>query len=188
MEFFRDLEEREGLTKKQRYNLTIETYHKKWGKEYHITEQKLNTWLRAAEDGGDKLRAKSLLPLYIFEILRKYSSPQNPMTEIQIKERLNELDIFKPKDGQKEFITTGKEGNRKIIPRHADGLVEALNGDLIQKKDTPKAAWYYNDNPSSSHGILTEIDATRSNMSLGEMAFVIDIVKGCKFISNECRE
>ena len=163
----------------ENYDLTIETYHKKWGEEYHITKQKLNSWLRLADEGGDKIKEQSLLTLYVFETLRKYSNPKKPMTENQIKEKIK-------KDHAFEGI---KDDDRKLIPRHANGLVNALKGDLIKKVETPRnkaAAWYYNDNPSASYGVLTEMDSSKSSFLLGEMAFLIDMVKDSRVISSEC--
>ena len=163
----------------EKYDLTIDTYHQKWGEDYRITPAKLNSWLRLADEGGDKIKEQSLLTLYVFETLRKYSSPQKPMTENQIKEKIK-------KDHAFEGI---KDDDRKLIPRHANGLVNALKGDLIKKVETPRnkaAAWYYNANPSASYGVLTEIDTGKSNFKLGEMAFLIDMVKDSRIISSKC--
>ena len=51
------------------YDLTIEMFHNKWGNEYHIDDAKLNSWIRIYKEGGTILREKSLLTLYVFEIL-----------------------------------------------------------------------------------------------------------------------
>ena len=40
------------------------------------------------------MKEKSLLSLYIFEILRKYSSKESPLSEKQIKEKLNAAEVF----------------------------------------------------------------------------------------------
>jgi len=186
VEFFISLEDKKELTLDKRYELTREKYHKKWGKEYNITDAKLNSWIRIYGKGGMMLQEKSLLPLYIFEILRKHSSPQKPMSEKQIKEKLKEHTPF-------EDI---KDNDRKIIPRHADGLVSAFRNDLIKKSDTPRnkpAKWYYNNNPiSSSYGVLTPTNGVltqtnrKSDFYLGEMAFLIDMVKDSRIISGEC--
>lgn len=183
VDFFRSYEDNKDLTLDEKYKLTIETYHEKWGKEYNITDVKLNSWIRICEEGGAILREKSLLPLYIFEILRQYSSPENPMTESQIKEKVNEYykNINRPE-------LKIEDNDRKIIPRHADGLVSALRNDLIKKMDTPRnkpSKWYYNNNPTSSYGVLTQING-KSDFSLGEMAFLIDMVKDSRVISSVC--
>ena len=159
------------------YNLTIETYHDKWGKEYKITKAKLNSWVRIHEEGGAILREKSLLPLYIFEILRKHSSPQNPLTESQIKKIIEDDKIFAEIDKE----------DRKIIPRHTNGLVRALP-NLIVKKDTPRnkaSEWYYNNDSSLSYGLLTQ-SVNKSNFSLEEMTFLVDMIKDSRIISSEC--
>lgn len=149
--------------------------------EYEITKEKLNSWVRIEEEGGDKLKEKSLLTLRVFEILRKYSSYEKPMSEDDIKKKINE-------DYKNINHPEIESNDRKIIRRHADGLVNALGNDLIKKLETPrnkKAKWYYNNNPTSSYGVLTQTNSN-SDFKLGEMAFLIDIVKDSRVISSKC--
>lgn len=180
VEFFISLEDKKDLSLDEKYELTRNTYHEKWGKEYNITHEKLNSWIRICADEGDKIKEKSLLPLYIFEILRKH---KYQMSEDDIKKEIN--DYYESINRPELKI---KDDDRKIIPRHANGLVSALKNDLIKKADTPKnkaAKWYYNNNPTSSYGVLTQING-KSDFSLGEMAFLIDMVKDSRVISSVC--
>ena len=168
------------------YDLTIETFHNKWGNEYRIDETKLNSWIRIYKEGGTILREKSLLTLYVFEILRKYSSPQNPMNEIQIKEKIKK---------EHPAFADIKDEDRKTIPRHANGLAHALK-DLIVKKDTLKNAaslWYYNRDSAVEYGVLTQPDternfAPKSDFFLGEAAFLVDMIKDSRIISSKCTD
>ena len=181
VEFFISLEDEKELTLDKKYELTRETYHEKWGKEYNITDTKLNSWIRICADEGDKIKEKSLLPLYIFEILRKH---KHQMSEDDIKKEIN--DYYESINRPELKI---KDDDRKIIPRHANGLVSALGNDLVKKADTPKnkaAKWYYNNNHTFSYDILTKITDTKSDFEFGEMAFLIDMVKDSRIISGKC--
>ena len=107
------------------YDLTARTFEDKWkkeyhyGEEYHIKAEKLKSWIRLYEEDGNKLKARSFLPIYIFEILRKNSSESHPMTEDDIKKIIND-------DEDKVFITEIADNNRKLIPKIANGLASAL--------------------------------------------------------------
>ena len=178
VKFYKENEENFELTK-ERYEKELQEFFD--NQEYKITEKKLYSWIRIEEEGGDKLKEKSLLPLLIFEILRKDSSYKNAMSESDIKEKINEY--YRSKNHPEIDIN-----DRKIIRRHADGLVNALGNDLIKKKETPeskKTLWYYNNNPTSSHEVLTQTNSN-SDFKLGEMAFLIDIVKDSRVISSKC--
>lgn len=170
------------------YDLTARTFEDKWKKEYHYGEEyrikpeKLKSWIRLYEEDGNKLKARSFLPIYIFEILRKNSNSSHPMTEDDIKKIINDHEIF---------ITKIDKDNRKLIPKIVNGLVDALP-DLIVKKNTHRnkaAAWFYNENPSASYGLLTqsEENGNPTNIfSLEEASFFIDMVKDSRVISSEC--
>ena len=179
VKFYKENEENFELTK-ERYGKELQEFFD--NQEYKITEKKLYSWIRIEEEGGEKLKEKSLLALHIFEILRKYGrSYDNAMTETQIKEKINEY--YKEKH-HPEISSV----DRKIIPRHADGLVYALENDLVKKIEACNgkgAKWYYNNNPTSSYGVLTQIN-DKSDFSLGETAFLIDIVKDSRVISSKC--
>ena len=178
VKFYKENEENFELTK-ERYEKELQEFFD--NQEYKITEKKLYSWIRIEEEGGDKLKEKSLLTLLIFEILRKDSSYKNAMSESDIKEKINEY--YRSKNHPEIDIN-----DRKIIRRHADGLVNALGNDLIKKKETPeskKTLWYYNNNPTSSHEVLTQTNSN-SDFKLGEMAFLIDMVKDSRIISGKC--
>lgn len=119
------------------------------------------------------MKEKSLLSLYIFEILRKYSSQDFPMSEKQIKEKLNDAEIFS------EEI---KEEDRKIIPRHIGALVEYLPG-LIVKLDTAKnvaAKWYYDGSQAAQFEFLS-----RNNFTADEIGFLVDMIGSSKLVTEK---
>ena len=178
VKFYKENEENFELTK-ERYEKELQEFFD--NQEYKITEKKLYSWVRIEEEGGDKLKEKSLLTLRIFEILRKDSNYDEAMSEDDIKKEINKY--YKSINHPQIDIN-----DRKIIRRHADGLVNALGNDLIKKKETPeskKTLWYYNNNPTSSHEMLTQTNS-KSDFYLGEMAFLIDIVKDSRIISSKC--
>ena len=119
------------------------------------------------------MKEKSLLSLYIFEILRKYSSKESPLSEKQIKEKLNDAEIFS------EEI---KEDDRKIIPRHIGALVEYLPG-LIVKLDTAKnaaAKWYYDGSQAAQFEFLS-----RNNFTADEIGFLVDMIGSSKLVTEK---
>lgn len=119
------------------------------------------------------MKEKSLLSLYIFEILRKYSSKESPLSEKQIKEKLNAAEVF-----LKEI----KEDDRKIIPRHIGALVEYLPG-LIVKLDTAKnaaAKWYYDGSQAAQFEFLS-----RNNFTVDEISFLVDMIGSSKLVTEK---
>lgn len=121
------------------------------------------------------LKEKSLLPLYIFEILRKFSSKENPLSEKQIKEKINAAEIFK----DSEAI---KDEDRKIIPRHIRTLVEHFAG-LIVPVETAKnkaAKWYYDSSKAAQFEFLS-----RNNFSIDEIGFLVDMIYSSKLVTEK---
>ncbi len=119
------------------------------------------------------MKEKSLLSLYIFEILRKYSSKESPLSEKQIKEKLN---------GAEVFLEEIKEDDRKIIPRHIGALVEYLPG-LIVKLDTAKnaaAKWYYDGSQAAQFEFLS-----RNNFTVDEISFLVDMIGSSKLVTEK---
>ena len=118
-------------------------------------------------------KEKSLLSLYIFEILRKYSSKESPLSEKQIKEKLNAAEVF---------LEEIKEDDRKIIPRHIGALVEYLPG-LIVKIDTAKnaaAKWYYDGSQAAQFEFLS-----RNNFTVDEIGFLVDMIGSSKLVTEK---
>ena len=119
------------------------------------------------------MKEKSLLSLYIFEILRKYSSKESPLSEKQIKEKLNAAEVF---------LEEIKEDDRKIIPRHIGALVEYLPG-LIVKIDTAKnaaAKWYYDGSQAAQFEFLS-----RNNFTVDEIGFLVDMIGSSKLVTEK---
>ena len=119
------------------------------------------------------MKEKSLLSLYIFEILRKYSSKESPLSEKQIKEKLNAAEVF---------LEEIKEDDRKIIPRHIGALVEYLPG-LIVKIDTAKnaaAKWYYDGSQAAQFEFLS-----RNNFTIDEIGFLVDMIGSSKLVTEK---
>lgn len=167
-----------------RYKKELEEH---FGTEYKIDEKKLKYWKRLCEEDGDKLNERSLLPIYIFEILRKYSNPNHPITEDQIKAKINSAEIFNPEienpaKAEKEVIKSGKEGNRKIIPRHIRALMKHFP-KLIVQVETPKnkpAMWYYDGSKSAQYEFFS-----RNNFTVEEINFLADMIDSCKVVTHD---
>lgn len=167
-----------------RYKKELEEH---FGTEYKIDEKKLKYWKRLCEEDGDKLNERSLLPIYIFEILRKYSSPNHPITEDQIKSKINSAEIFNPEienpaKPEKEIIKSGKDGNRKIIPRHIRALIHHFP-KLIVQVETPKnkpAMWYYDGSKSAQYEFLS-----RNHFTAEEINFLADMIDSCKAVTQD---
>lgn len=125
------------------------------------------------KEGGDALKANSLLSVYILEILRKDSNEKNPLTEKKLKEKINESEYFDeiPAD------------DRKIIPRHINGLMRTFP-TLIVKKETPRnhaAEWYYDKNRASSRRGFS----SHSDFTAEEISFIIDMINSSKIITQD---
>lgn len=167
-----------------RYKKELEEH---FGTEYKIDEKKLKYWKRLCEEDGDKLNERSLLPIYIFEILRKYSSPNHPITEDQIKSKINSAEIFNPEienpaKPEKEIIKSGKDGNRKIIPRHIRALMKHFP-QLIVQVETPQnkpAMWYYDGSKSAQYEFFS-----RNNFTVEEINFLADMIDSCKVVTHD---
>lgn len=191
VKFYKENGENFELTK-ERYEKELQEFfdtekYKIPEKYKFIDEKRLNSWVRIEEEGGSQLNEKSLLPLYIFEILRKYSSPKNPITEDQIKAKINSAEIFTPKidnpaKAEKEVIKSGEDGNRKIIPRHIRALTKHFP-KLIVQVDTPRnkpAMWYYDGSKSAQYEFFS-----RNNFTVEEINFLADMIDSCKVVTHD---
>ena len=118
---------------------------------------------------------KSLLSLYIFEILKKYSSKESPLSEKDIKKILNECGYFK--NGDKI-----SDNDRKLIPRHANTLANRFNGLVVKVVTSRNHAtkWYYNGIRSSYFNCLSQ-----NYFTPDEIGFLIDMVNSNKFLSED---
>lgn len=116
----------------------------------------------------------SLLSIYIFEILRRYSNKDHPITEKQIKEKLKETADFEI-----------SEKNRKIIPFHTRALVAHLPGLVAEtkKKNSKVLGWYYDISKARRKPILSHNYCTPN-----EIKFLVDIVSSTQLLSSEGTE
>ncbi|MBQ4120385.1 MAG: WYL domain-containing protein [Clostridia bacterium] len=119
----------------------------------------------------------SLLSIYIFEILRKYSNKDHPMTEKEIKEKLKETaDIELSKD------------DRNSIPRHTRALVAHLPGLVVETKPKTSKAnevkkWYYDGSKARHKTILAHNYCTPN-----EIKFLVDMVSSTQLLSSEAND
>ena len=124
------------------------------------------------------LKEKSLLSLYIFEILRKFSSKECPLSEKQIKEKINAAEIFKDDDKI-------RDDDRKIIPRYVRTLVDHFDG-LIVPVETSKnkaAKWYYDSNKSTQFEFGECL--SQSSFTLDEINFLVDMIYSSKLVTEK---
>ena len=119
----------------------------------------------------------SLFAIYILDILKKYSSPENPLSSQDVMEYL------------RNDYSIGKEDNsdalKKKIRRHLDTLHESYLNSCIRKEEgkTRKAhKWYYDvskDNSANEEGVVHE------TLSEAEVEFLVDLVSATKILNSE---
>ena len=121
------------------------------------------------------LKERSLLSLYIFEILRKFSSKESPMSEKQIKEKINGAEIF-------QDSAMIKEEDRKIIPRHIRTLMEHFDGLIVQVETAKNKAakWYYDGSKAAQFEFLS-----RNNFTADEIGFLVDMISSSKLVTEK---
>ena len=124
---------------------------------------------------NNSLKEKSLLSLYIFEILRKFSNKESPMTEKEIKDTINNAEIF----GDDARID---EADRKIIPRHIHTLAKHFDGLIVQVETAKNKAakWYYDSSKAAQFEFLS-----RNNFTIDEIGFLIDMIYSSKLVTEK---
>ena len=122
------------------------------------------------ESAGKENSRNSLIPLYLFMILKEESSAEKPLTRTDITKLLAE---------DKYGIEVGEE-DRKTIPRCVRTLIKYFPGAIVEnegKKGAP-TSWY--------------LDAGNTPLLGGEVfsaeeaSIFIEMISGLKIISNEC--
>ena len=118
----------------------------------------------------------SLLVIYILSILKKYSSPQNPLSSQDVMDRLRDeysIGSFDKSDAQ-----------RKKVRRHLDTLHESFWHGCIKKvegKTRNGHKWYYDisrDKVAKAEGVVQE------TLSKEEIDLIIDIIASSKIINS----
>lgn len=121
----------------------------------------------------------SLLVIYILRILKKYSSPKNPLSSQNVMDYLNK--DYSIGNSVKEKA----EAQRKKVRRLLDTLCEHYGeGCIIKDEGKTKAGhkWYYNafkDKLASEEGVKYE------TLSNEEIDFLIDIIASSKIINTK---
>ena len=118
----------------------------------------------------------SLLVIYILQILKKYSSQQNPLSSQEVMEYLKEDYSI----GSSDKL----DAQRKKVRRHLDTLHESYWNDCIKKvegKTRTGHKWYYD---ISKDEISNEEGAVYETLSKEEIDFLIDIITSSKIINS----
>ncbi len=119
----------------------------------------------------------SLLVIYILSVLKKYSSPENPLSSQDVMEHL------------RNDYSIGKEDNsealKKKIRRHLDTLHESYLNSCIRKEEGRTRTghkWYYDvskDKFSNEDGIVHE------TLSETEVELLVDLISATKILNSE---
>ena len=130
------------------------------------------------KEGASKGNSEdSLLVIYIFQVLKKYSSSDKPLTSQDVMDHLRE--------DYSIGISDKSEAQRKKVRRHLDTLHECYWKSCIQKKEgkTRNAhKWYYD---ASRDKISYEEGTVRETLSKEEIDFIIDMITASKIINSE---
>ena len=119
----------------------------------------------------------SLLVIYILSILKKYSSPNNPLSSQDVVEYLRKdysIDSLDKADVQK-----------KKVRRHLDTLYESYWSGCIKKKEGKTRnghKWYYD---ASLDAFANENGVAYETLSQVEVEFLVDIVSATKILNSE---
>lgn len=118
----------------------------------------------------------SLLSMYIFEILRKHSDKDHPMSESQIREKLENTQDFK-----------FSEVNRKVVPFHTRAIMNYLPGFIVEIKvpvsqNSKKymCKWYYDGGKAGEHPLFSHSYCTPN-----EVKFLIDMISSNQLLTSE---
>ena len=117
----------------------------------------------------------SLLAIYIFRILKKYSSPDNPLSTQGVMDYL-----------EKDYSIGNadkSDAQKKKIRRHLDTLHECYGGGCIEKiegKTRKGHDWYYD---ASRDKFAGEEGKGQEILSEGELEFLIDLISATKVLN-----
>ena len=117
----------------------------------------------------------SLLAIYIFRILKKYSSPDNPLSTQDVMDYL-----------EKDYSIGNadkSDAQKKKIRRHLDTLHECYGGGCVEKiegKTRKGHDWYYD---ASRDKFAGEEGKGQEILSEGELEFLIDLISATKVLN-----
>ena len=119
----------------------------------------------------------SLLVIYILHILKKYSSPNNPLSSQDVMDHLREDYSIGSLDKA--------EAQRKKVRRHLDTLHESYWGGCIEKKEGKTKnghKWFYDikrdkfaNEEGTGHETLSEV----------EVELLVDLILATKILNSE---
>lgn len=131
----------------------------------------------------------SLLPIYIFQILKKYSSPEKPLSSQEVMGYLKadyyigDFDILDPKRKEKAFAQLKK------VRRHLDTLCESYCYGCIKKIEGNTRnghRWYYDiDKDKDKDKGVAKKATVEETLSNEEIDFLVDIITSSKIINSE---
>ena len=114
-------------------------------------------------------KKESLMPIYLYMILKNNSSKESPLSRSDIYDELKkeyELEEIKPND-------------RKTIPRHIRTLATYFPNSIVENEAESGGAttWYFN---------ATNAPTIGGNFSIGEVNLLTDMLEESKIISSDC--
>ena len=117
----------------------------------------------------DLNKKESLMPIYLYMILKNNSSKESPLSRSDIYDELKkeyELEEIKPND-------------RKTIPRHIRTLATYFPNSIVENEAESGSAttWYFNAANAPTIG---------GNFSIGEVNLLTDMLEESKIISSDC--
>lgn len=129
----------------------------------------------------------SLLPIYILQVLKKYSSPKNPLSSqsvmgyLKADYSISVFDISDPKRKEKAIA------QQKKVRRHLDTLCKSYCHGCIKKIEGNTRTghrWYYDIDKDKDNNVAIKatVEETLSNE---EIDFLVDIITSSKIINSE---
>lgn len=119
----------------------------------------------------------SLLAIYILSVLKKYSSPETPISTQAVMDYLNQ--------DYSIGVTDKNEAQKKKVRRHLETLHECYGNGCISKiegKTRKGHDWYYNATRDQCAG---EEIQTRETLSDVELEFIIDLISATQLLNSE---
>ena len=116
----------------------------------------------------DLNKKESLMPIYLYMILKNKSSKESPLSRSEIDEILNA-----------EHGVEISTNDRKTIPRHIRTLATYFPNSIIENEAESGGAttWYFNAANAPTIG---------GNFSIGEVNLLTDMLEESKIISSDC--
>ena len=116
----------------------------------------------------DLNKKESLMPIYLYMILKNKSTKASPLSRSEINETL-----------KTEYGVEISSNDRKTIPRHIRTLAAYFPELIVENKAESGGAttWFFNSANAPSFG---------GNFSVGEVNFLTDVLSANKTISSEC--